>query len=562
MSVKALGRFFKIVWLLLLMVLLYGLPLETQAFWFGAGEPLLKVNDSAYESSDFRIWWQEWREPESKLPKELTPFIEWVLLVQEARKMELEENREYRRKVEIFLKSRSLMMLKQEEVDNHLKEPAREVLWADYEKLYQPILELKILQVAEPAAAEEILDACVKGAEPKAAALAAGIIEPRFILRKGVRPHSVSEDFKPLFTASPEEGRFHLVAGGGGSFMVIEVVGKQVASDEDYEAQVEGLRKNYFRNLERKLNAALLDKLRQKYKPVIDEEAWAAIETLKAGDAALKKTVITIAELEIPAWQIVRLIENERKMFRDRQGQASMTIDNIKKLVLDNVLAQTLVGLEAHNRHYEKISPFKETYDFYCQRRLIKELENSVLWPQVVVNEADIKAEYERMVDHFSQSDEVEVAWVELADERLSQLITAELNQGRDFFKVMEPYFPQGVEYAREKEDRLRPDLRDIVSRLEPGQVSAPEKKGEKTFFVKLIRRLGGQHLPLTEVSEMLAGRMREERFVKARRELLETLKSRSQIVVKERTWRRLRQELQKEALNADKKSRKEGDAS
>jgi len=563
-SLKGLRYSLNIFLLLFFTFIFWGLPQVSQAFWFGGSEPLLKINDKAYTSADFSVWWQEWRENESKLPADLTPFIDWLLLVDEARDMELEDNLEYRRKVDIFLKSRSLMLLKQEEVDSKLKEPKREVLWSEYEKLYQPILELKILQVADPEVAEKILKACNEGVKFKLAALDTGLAEPQILSRKGVRPYSVSPDFKALFEAEVENGRLHILEGGNGSSMVVEVVEKKPASDEDYESKVEVLRKKYFKTLEQQLNVALLTRLRQKYKPVVDEEALASIETLTAADdAALKQTVITIEDLEIPAWQILRLINNERKMFRDRQGQATMTPEKIKKLVLDNVLAQTIVGLEARNRHYETISPFKETYNFYCQRRLIKELEKSVIWPQVKVTPEDVEREYNSMLKHFSQPDEVEVAWVQLADERLSQLLTTELNSGRGFFKVMEPYFPQGVEFSREREDRLRPALREIVSQLAPGQVSAPIKKGENTFFVKLIRRFGDQHLSLAEVSEMLEGRLREEGFAEARQQLLESLKSRAKIAIKERTWRRLRQKLIKEkAAAAAKRALKKGDAS
>ena len=562
MSVKVLSWFLKIFFLLCLSILFCGVPQEASAFWFSGGEPLLKINDVAYTSSDFRVWWREWREPGSKLPKDMTPFVEWMLLVQEARNMELGDNREYRRKVDIFLKSRSLMMLKHEEVDSHLKEPEKEVLWSDYEKEYLPIFEVKILQLADQAVAEKIFKACVDGADFKEAALASGLSEPRFLSRKGVRPRSVSEAFKPLFEPGVEKGRFFLVVGATGSWMVVEVVDKQEASDEDFAGKKEGLQKKYFRSLERRLNTALIESLRQKYKTVIDDEALARIDTLAAGDDALQDTVITIGDLSVPAWQVLRLIENERKMFRGRQGQEIMPIEKIKKLVFDNILAQTLVSLEARNRHYEKKPPFKATYEFYCQRRLIKELEKAVIWSQVKVTKADLEHEYESMAEHFQQADEVEVVWIQLADDRLSQLLTKELNQGRDFFKVMEPYFPQGVEYAKEKEDRLQPVLREIVSGLEPGQVSAPVKSGEDTFFVKLIRRIGNQSLSFDEVAEMLHTRLMEEGFSASRKELLETLKSRSQIVVKERTWRKLRNELLKEAASVDKSSRSKGDAS
>ena len=258
MSIKGSSFSLKIFFLILLSTLLCKAPQAAEAFWFNGGEPLLKINDVAYTSVDFRNWWQEWREPESPLPTSLTPFVEWMILVQEARNMELEENRAYRRKIDIFVKSRSLMMFKHEMVDSQIKEPDKEFLWGEYEKKYQPIFELKILQLADQVVAEKILKACVDGTELEQAALDSGVAEPRFLLRKGVRPASAGEVFKPLFEDQLDKGRFLLLLSANGFWMVVEVVDKQVASDEDFAGKVEGLRKDYFRDQERRLNISLI----------------------------------------------------------------------------------------------------------------------------------------------------------------------------------------------------------------------------------------------------------------------------------------------------------------
>ena len=537
-----------------------GRPWAVRAAWFGEEGPLLKINGVVYNEDDFRGWWREWREPETPVPDDMNIYIDWQLQVQEARHMELDENRSYQRKVEIFLKSRSLMMLRQEEIDGRMKMPEPGQLRAQYDATLQPIINLEILQVADKKQAEEILKLCREGSEIKAAAIKAGIAEPQVLVREEGRPEIVSDFFKPLFADSVEVGHLQLLEGRNGAWLLVKVTAKVSGSDEDFAKFEEQLRNQFIRKQEPDLNKRLMTSLRQKYKPVVNQELLDKIDGLEPDDPVLKETVLTIGEVTVPAWQVARLLRDEQKLYRNRQGELTIPLDKLKRTIITNIETQTMVSLEARNRHYELKPPFKSTYEFYCQRRLIKELERTVIGPQVKVTEAEIEAEYNKMAAQFSQADVVEVAWVQLADERLSKLITAELKQGRDFFKVMEPYFPQGVEYAKKSEDKLQPEVREIVKTLAPGQVSAPIQKGEETFFVKLFRRFGDQRSTLEEVSDMLRQKLRKEKFIKLREDLLTTLRDNTKIEIEKSRWRKLRQELVAETASAAQPSRVQGD--
>lgn len=536
--------FIRVLVLLLSVMTILALPLKGEAFWFDSDAPLLKINDAKFDEADYRDWWREWRDPESRVHEDMTIFIEWQLEVYEAQSMELFENRSYKRKVEIFLKSRSLMLLRQEEVDGRMIKPEPGELRAQYDSELQPIIDLRIIQIADKEIADKILELCRSGEKLDTATVAAGIANPKILTRDQGRPKIVSSFFKPLFADSVKAGQFQLLQGVNGVWLLIEVVAKTAGSDADFANYEADLRQKFLRDQEPGLNKRLIDSLRDKYKPVIDEEVLATIDSLKPGDPGLQDTALTIGEVKVPAWQIVRLLRDEQKMFRDRQGQPTMERDKIKEKIIANIETQTMVSIEARNRHYELKPPFKATYDFYCQHRLIKELENLVIRPQTEISDADLKAEYEKMTAQFSQPDVVEVAWVQLDDERLSHLLTSELKKGRDFFKVMEPYFPQGVEYKKTGEDKLQSEVREIVATLAQGETSPPVVKGENTFFVKLFRRFVDQHLPFSEVEEMLSLRLKEEKFVQTRNQYLATLKERSQIKVKKSRWRKLRNEL------------------
>lgn len=545
---------------LVLFIFVSGQPQKIQASWFKTDGPLLQIDDIVFNEADFQNWWHEWREPESSVPEDMATFIDWQLQVREARKMELDESPTYKRKVEIFLKSRSLMMLRQEEIGGRMKKPEPGQLRAQYDATLQPIIDLEILQVADRKTAEKILTQCQAGIGMKEAAIASGVAEPSIMVREKGRPGSVSEFFAPLFADSVAAGQFDLLSGSSGVWLLVKVVSKISGSDPDFAKHKENLRRKFMRAQEPELNRDLLDRIRQKYRPTVDDEVLVGIEDLKPGDPGLQKTVMTIAEVKVPAWQVVRLLHDELEQYKDRSGRPTMAVADLKKMIIANIETQTMISLEARDRHYELRLPFKSTYDFYCQRRLIKEFEKVVIWPQVKVTPADIESEYKRIVARFSQADVVEVAWVQLADERLSELLTAELNQGHDFFKVMEPYFPQGVEYTKTGVDKLSPPIREIVATLAPGQVSAPIHKGENTFFVKLFRRFEDQHSTLAEVSGMLRMQLQEAKFAEVRNHLLATLKKRSKIAVKKSRWHKLREVLLKDSTVVDSPTPAQGE--
>ena len=537
------------LWLRLLvlcgiLLIFCGRPRIVRASWFGSDAQLLKINDVVYDEADFRGWWREWREPETAVLDNLDIYIDWQLQVQEARHMELDQNRSYQRKVEIFLKSRSLMLLRQEEIDERMEMPESEQLRAKYNATLQPIIDLEILQIADQKQAEEILQLGRAGAEIKDAAIKVGIADPQVLVREQGRPEIVSDFFKPLFADSVKTGHLQLLEEKNGVWFLIKVVAKKSGSDEDFAEFEDKLRNEFIRKQEPALNQALMTSLREKYQPVVNQELLDKIDNLQKDDPLFKESVLTIAEVEVPVWQVVRLLKSEEKLYRNRQGKLTIPLDQLKKMVIANIETQTMVSLEARNRHYELRPPFQSTYEFYCQRRLIKELERVVIGPRAQVSEAEIEAEYKRMLDQFGQADVVEVAWVQLADERLSKLIAAELKQGRDFFKVMEPYFPQGVDYTKSSEEKLQPEIREIVKTLAPGQVSAPVQKNDETFFVKLFRRFGDQHLSLDEVTGSLQQKLKKEKFAKARAELLATFRANSKIVIGKSRWRKLQREL------------------
>ena len=517
-----------------------------RAGWFSSRKTLLTIDGDPYSETDYRSWWQNWREKESPVPETPDSYIDWLLMLRDAKQMQLSDNPEYRHKIEVFLKFRTLMLLKAEEIDSHLRKPDQARLRELYDEKYQPLYHLAIIELPSSEAAELVRKARKEGLEPAAAAAAAGLDTPPAWKQAMVRPLSVDGALREVFSNPRKPGELFDI-NFNNHILLVEVLGIQEGSDEDFTRLQKKLVKKLLRSQQAELNQALFRRLREKYRPLVHDDNLKALN-LKSDAATRKKIILEIGELKIDGNRIIPYLAQEEKMNRKRRGDNRLSEEQIKQRIINNIITQTLIGKEALARHYEKKPPFKEVYDFYRRNRLVIAWKQTVLDPLVKISDSDLEKEYSRLAEHFRTPDLVDVAWVQTSDRKLAAQIQQELKEGRDFFKVMTPRFGRGIEMQKSPLSKLPPFLRKVVGDLAPGEISAPIRRNRDTVFVKLIRRYPGQPRPLNEVSAQLRKMLREKRYREKERELLNKLRSRSTIKVDENVWQRLRRELLQEA--------------
>jgi hypothetical protein len=98
---------------------------------------LLEINGVTYTPEDFRHWWTNWREPGMAIPESPDKFIEWKLLVGEAASMDLYNEDSFKHKLNVYLKARTRMILKYDEVDSKITVTDEEIE-RRYRKDYSP----------------------------------------------------------------------------------------------------------------------------------------------------------------------------------------------------------------------------------------------------------------------------------------------------------------------------------------------------------------------------------------------------------------------------------------
>jgi len=531
--------------LILLCGLLLTLPIsDAAAFW--GGDYLVQINGEDYSEQDYRHWWAEWQDPGMAVHETLDPYVDFMLLAGEAGDMQLHENPNYRKKLDVFLKVRSLMQLKGEEIDAHKVIPPRDELWQAYIKEYTPILNLRMIAVQDEEQANVIEQFMGQGVAFEELAESAGLgtvaeqLEATGPMRYTRIPELLRNAVLPL-----KQGETAGPVKYGHAWYFLEVVERQDGSEEDFEGLKQNLIRASLKRQEAQLTQNLLTQLRAEYDVVVDQDLIDSIGPEGPAEADAEKIAVTIGELKIPARFVFASIEKTQKTRGHAKRQAE-AFNESKTRIVNDILVQVLTEKAALERHYEEVPPLKYVYDFYSKYRLIKEFEDSVVKPQVKVTDEAIQAYYEENQDKFSRKGILEYAQVSTNESELAKQISQQLKNGADFFTIMQPISPAGVPIKKEPLESLRPSIKDAVKSLASGQIATITDK-EDTHFIKVIRAVETEVIPLPQVRDMIVKSLEKQLFKDTRAGFVQQLRDRSQIKFNKRAWKSLREQLQEE---------------
>jgi len=538
----------------LVLVVSLVLPGAARAFLWGDAQELVSVNDARFTTEDYRNWWREWQEKEMPVAETPDEFVDWMLLFQEAQAMQLDQNPEFMKKVGIFLKVRALMQLKQDEVGAKTRMPDDKALWEAYRKGYTPLYNLHMVAVdAEDQAGEirRLLDAGKSLSDAAKETNLAGADEE--LAQSGLmRASKIPEVLLAALADAPAKSIVGPVSFGH-SWYFLEVLERSDGTKEDFAKVKNELIRHDLKVQENELTRQLTESLAKKYQVTVDEELLGRITAEGFPKADGEKTVLRVGNTVVSVDALYQATLKELEM-RGGAHRNSLDFEATKQRVVADAVAQTVTGLEALDRHYESQPPLKATYDFYRQHRMIKELEKAVIEPEIKIDEKDTKAYYAAHPELFSRGGLVELSVVQTNEAKLAKQVEEQLKAGGDFFKVMQPLSPAGVEVRRTPLDHLHPAIQQAVATMSPGQVSGALQDGKNIYFVKLIRTDETESIPYEKVAEDIQTRLREERFTAAKNALVKALRDRSSIKVNQRAWETLRKTLIKEGEGKNEK--------
>lgn len=507
---------------------------------------LVTINGIKYTTEDYKHWWNSFKTKNMAFPDSPQSFIDWHLLTEEARYMELFLMPSYVKKINTFLKARTLMILKYEEIDSKTDITDKD-LRKRYKEFHAPTIIVRMIVFDEKEKASDVFEALKSQTRTVEEIINLPSEErgPVFTTEKRYRPVTIPENWSerlkglgPGDLTDPFES--------GANYILLFVVDIMGPDDTDFENRKKKIKKELRKHAEAKLTSDLVGKLKKKFHVEVDEELFKALmPDNMTPEELLGKILIKTDKAEVTADYFLK--QAHKNIIARGRRAMGMNEEEKKRLMrgtLNTMISQSVTTWEAFDRHFEEKEPFKWIYEFYTQHRLVKELEKRFFTVNNI-SEEEIALYYKEHLDELTTPETVN--FVELIDEeRLIKKMWIEIMTGENISEVAQKYYSRKPPVRKVPVDHLDPTLKKVIGKLAKGEVSDPFEKdgGQKTAIVKLIKRKSACPLPLDMVKEKIRPIIKEEKSNKLRNDYLAKLKAESTIEVNEKVWEKVKKEL------------------
>jgi parvulin-like peptidyl-prolyl isomerase len=537
-------RVTSILILLVCLAVLKAMP--APAFFFD-DNTLVSIDGNNYTTDDFKRWWKFYNDKDRPLPESPDPYIDWLLLAREAKSMDLAETPGFKRQTRIFLQSRTLFMLKYEEVNSRIEVTDDEIR-KRYDERYQPRWLVKYLTFKDKeaaAAAWQELDAGMLTVTE----LSARDTDQGGPVSSGMswlRPVGIDQKFTAIF----QKLGIGEVADPSLYDNVLDLyylIDQKEGDEEDFAEWREEIKKTLWKEQEDALTQELLAELRRKYQVKVDEERLAALDITAAYDTFTDAPIITTNHQNFSEKHVMAVI---RRLMATRAGVAHAGSNDelartLKNETVNNIIAQSLTNWECLDRHYEEKEPFKWEYEFNYNHRLVTALETRLFAEKAKISEEEIKRHYEENISQYTNPTTVRLYIVDETQGPIDQ-IWADAAMNKNFQQIMEKHFGLHVKAQEAPANHLDPEVRAVVAKLTDGETSQIFKAQGIRVLVHLIERTPEAPVPLERVKDSIHKNLWKDKLNQMVNEYIDTLKSRSDIKVMERQWKAIKKELAK----------------
>jgi parvulin-like peptidyl-prolyl isomerase len=261
--------------------------------------------------------------------------------------------------------------------------------------------------------------------------------------------------------------------------------------------------------------------LRQAQVPAARQEAYLRQHSRELLDAAIDDLLISQAAAEdgkdVPEDYLKQVLESIKKdyniqsdeEFERRVREEGLTVDDVKRDVRRSILTRRYIAEQVERK--------------------------------VVVSDTEERAEYERRkASDFTMPPTERLAEILIsssepdAEKRATQIV-ARLKAGEDFAELARAVSTaatraSGGDLGTVARGSMNASLVEVVSKLQPGQVSSPLSTKGGYRILKVVSRDPGRQQPFAEVAEKLRAELRERRRTEVMAALTKRLRERADI--------------------------------
>lgn len=518
---------------------------NVNAAWPWAKKPLVVIDGQEYFAEDYKHWWEYWRDSEDQKPESAQPFVNWMLMVREAERMDLASLPEYKHKVGVFLEARTLMILKYDEIDSKITISDTD-LKSVYDRDFAPRRLVGLLEFSSMDEAQKFYDQTAgESIDQKRLQLMAEVQpSPPFVLQQPqwLRPINTPAAWKPILDQAGA-GVLRGPLPFGEKWAILFVAEVMAGDEDDYDQKKDTITYDIRKSRERELTEKLVRQLMSKFNVQLDEQVLAKINLTDPTANNRETVVITSDRSTVTVGYFLDLIRKETDITHnlppDAAGQMAM-----KRRMANAMIANSVVSWEGLARRYEEKEPLRWTYQFYCQNRLVAELENRAPG-DIQVADAEVLAYYQSHMDEFKRPEMIKGVMV-AGEEAVVRKVWSQVISGADLIKAAES---NGAKVIFSPADEVpyqhfSETAQKVLSTLPPGEMSQPFLDSKQSVVIKLNERKAGAAVPFEQVADLIRGKIVEEKKAKRKQGLVDALMSRSSVSVNDEVWSALAAEL------------------
>ncbi len=451
------------------------------------------------------------------------------LIIQEAYRVELDEVPLFQEDINKYIKIRSVIRLRKEEVDDKISVTEEEL--REYFNTYYEEIKVRQIVTKERKKAEEILKLLRGGANFVDTAKA----KSEWGNEQGgdlgfIRRGKMERAFDKAAFAL-KEGEISDIVEIGTGFHIITVDERRPAPEEKFEKAKKKIKKKLLKEKEAKRSNDYLAELKSKAKIWVDTELLYSLDST-AKDCDANMIIARVNERPITACDVM---EEAISKQGGRHQHNEEALKKINQDILDHLITYELVEEEALGRNYMDDSSFKKDIEGYKENLLIKFFKQEIILPRAIPTEKELKEYYETHKDDFKKDYEVWFSEMVFSNSDAAEAVLKELKGGADFEFMasreslktprtgVNVWIPLG---------RLSPEMRDGIEALAVGEVSEVIQDARKLKIIKLKGRRGGEPEDFSRVVGKVRQVVVKRKFNQWVQEYLAELKNLSSIYI------------------------------
>ncbi len=460
------------------------------------------------------------------IPEYLQKLIDERLIVQEARRMGMEEDPGVQKKIDAYILRESVKRLYEDEIASKVTVSEEDIV-NFYKKNYER-LSLGIIEVGSEEEAGKILTQLKEGADfmelaRKYSAYSHKANKGTVTLRRNALSPALAEAVSGL-----KPGEFTGVTRSGPKYYILKLMDRQEAPDDELPR----VRKNIERAIRRQREAARSDEylkyLREKANLKINREILASIDPSVKGAEREKllKDKRPVAEVEGSVLTVGEFLAMIPQNFRQPAEK-----------ILDNWIDNKVVDMEALSRHYEKRPPLKGMVSRYRNQVLINTFIRKVLSPNIKISDKELKDYYLDHREDFLRPVRYNIQQITLKTREEAEDTLRSLQNGADFSwlaknRSIDQAASNGGNIGWVAGHQLPGPAREIMDKLKPGEISPVLEIKPFYRIIRLRKKSGKEAYEFDRVKEAVRRRVFGEKYRELYDGYVDRLKKGAQIKI------------------------------